>query len=83
MTRVFSSAVLISLIVELTGCGGGATAAAGGDKAVLSSADRSGFKTASGDMVHKEAAKSLLVALSKPAAIPTGLGRSSPSSGSR
>ncbi|HEX4337374.1 MAG TPA: hypothetical protein VH062_15765 [Polyangiaceae bacterium] len=57
MKRVFSGAVLVSLLVELTGCGGGATAAAG-DKAVLSSADRSGFKTSSGDMVHKEAAKS-------------------------
>jgi len=57
MTRVFSGAVLVSLLVELTGCGGGAATTAGG-KAVLSSADRSGFKTSSGDMVHKEAAKS-------------------------
>src|SRR5882724_7887191 len=57
MTRVFSGAVLVSLGVALSGCGGGAAASANG-KAVLSSADRSGFKTSSGDMVHKEAAKS-------------------------
>src|SRR5215813_871686 len=57
MTRVFSSAVLVGLLVTVAGCGGGAAMNAEG-KAVLSSADRSGFKTSTGDMVHKEAAKS-------------------------
>jgi len=57
MTRVFSSAVLVGLLLELSGCGGSASLNAEG-KTVLSPADRSGMKTSTGDMVHKEAAKS-------------------------
>jgi tetratricopeptide (TPR) repeat protein len=55
MTRIFSSAVLLS-VIALTGCGGGATTVGG--KAVLSANERSGFQTSTGDQVHKEAAKS-------------------------
>src|ERR1043165_4468626 len=54
MTRVFSSGVLLSEIA-LTGCGGGAVTVGG--KAVLGEGERSGFKTSTGDQVHKEAAK--------------------------
>jgi len=54
MNRVFSSVVLVGLLVELAGCGGGG----GSGKAVeLAPTERSGFKTSSGVAVHKEAAK--------------------------
>ncbi len=56
MNRVFTGAVLVSLL-SLVGCGGSATTE-GGSKVVLSAADKSGFKTGTGDEVHKEAAKS-------------------------
>ena len=55
MTRVFSSLVLAGLLIQVTGCGGGAAAQ---EKAVeLPPTERSSFKTSSGVAVHKEAAK--------------------------
>src|SRR5260221_4564 len=55
MTRVFSTAVLTGLLLQLSACGGGAVS---GKPAELGATERSGFKTSTGDMVHKEAAKS-------------------------
>jgi tetratricopeptide (TPR) repeat protein len=57
MIRGFSSSVLVGAALVLIGCGGSATVGAGG-KVVLPSGEASGFKTGTGDAIHKEAAKS-------------------------
>lgn len=54
MKRVFSGLSLVGLVIELAACGGGASA---GAHAVLPAGERSQFKTSTGDVVHKEAAK--------------------------
>jgi tetratricopeptide (TPR) repeat protein len=54
MKRIFSSLVLVGLTIELAGCGG---AAVSGKPVELSATDRSGYKTSTGDAVHKEAAR--------------------------
>jgi tetratricopeptide (TPR) repeat protein len=61
MTRFFSGLVLAGLMVQVTGCGG--SASVGGKPVELPPTERSGFKTSTGDAVHKEAAKSFDEAL--------------------
>jgi len=61
VTRILSTFVLAGLLVPLTGCGG--SASVGGKPVELPSSERSGFKTSTGDAVHKEAAKSFDEAL--------------------
>lgn len=56
MNRIISSSVLGGIALLLVGCGGSATIGAGG-KVELPPTERSGFKTSTGDQVHKEAAK--------------------------
>lgn len=54
MTRIFKSLVLTGLLIDLSGCGGGAGT---GKPVELAATERSGFKTSTGEAVHKEAAK--------------------------
>ena len=62
MTRIFSGTVLVGVLVTAVGCGGGATLGAGG-KVELAPTERSSMKTNTGQVVHKEAAKSFEEAL--------------------
>lgn len=54
MKRVFSGLTLTGLVVQLAACGGGAGA---GKKVELPPTERSAFKTSTGEVVHKEAAR--------------------------
>lgn len=56
MKQIISSSVLGAIALLLVGCGGSATLNAKG-QAELPASERSGFKTSTGDQVHKEAAK--------------------------
>jgi len=61
MTRVSTSVVLLGMLGGIVGCGGGASV--GGKPVELPAAERSGFRTSTGETVHKEAAKSFDEAL--------------------